>query len=120
MKKLEEKFEMDKELPSHYPLVNLGGKVVRYDPNKHELEKGESAVYFDFEEQKIKEGTIEVVEHSNPFNYPVYVINGNPHMHHRVWPKVKEEENKANLSAKGTTESLVNLHEYAKLEKKFG
>jgi hypothetical protein len=102
MKKLEEKFEMDKELPSHYPLVNLGGKVVRYDPNKHEL------------------GTIEVVEHSNPFNYPVYVINGNPHMHHRVWPKVKEEENKANLSAKGTTESLVNLHEYAKLEKKFG
>jgi hypothetical protein len=93
---LENALEFDKELPGYYPLVNFGGELVKYDPNKHELEKGERAAYFDIDEQKIREGIIEIVEHSNPFNYPVYVINGKPHMNHRVWPKI--DNNKVNLS----------------------
>jgi hypothetical protein len=94
---LEKDLEFDKNLPNYYPLVNFKGKLVKYDPHKHELEKEESAEYWDFEEQKIKEGIIEAVEHSNPMGFPIYTINGKFHMYHRVWPKI--ENNKANLSA---------------------
>jgi hypothetical protein len=111
MKNLENDLGFDKELSKHYPFVNFNGELVKYDPNKHELEKGESVIYFDFKEQKIKEGIIEEVEHSNPMNYPIYTINGNPHMYNRVWPKV--ENNKANLSAQeekvwGHARAIVN------------
>jgi len=37
-------------------IVNFKGKLVKYGPKKHELEKGEYAEYLDIEEQKIKEG----------------------------------------------------------------
>jgi hypothetical protein len=97
MKGLEKKFEFDEKLPDYYPIVKFNGELVKYNPNKHQLEKGESATYLDFEEQKIKEGIIEAVDNSDPMNLPVYTINGKPHMYHRVWPKV--ENNKANLSA---------------------
>jgi hypothetical protein len=94
---LEKDLEFDKELPKYYPIVNLSGRSVRYNPDIHELEEGEPAVYFDFEDQKIKEGTVEKVEHSDPMKYPIYTIAGRSHMYKRVWPKV--ENNQANLSA---------------------
>ena len=94
---LEKDLEFDKELPSYYTIVNLGGRFVRYNPDIHELEEGEPAVYFDFEEQKIKEGMVEKVEYSNPMKYPIYTIAGKLQYYKRVWPKV--ENNKVNLSA---------------------
>jgi hypothetical protein len=98
MKNLEKSLEFDKKLSNYYPLINFNDELVKYNPEIHELEKSESAVYFDFEEQKIKGGIIESVEYSDPMKYPVYIINGKPHMYYSVWPKV--EKNKANLSEK--------------------
>lgn len=107
---LEKDLEFDKNLPNYYPLVNFNGKLVKYDPKKHELEKGESAEYWDFEEQKIKEGMIESVEHSNPMKFPIYTINGKTHMYHRVWPKI--DNNKANLSEQNKIRDLENDTEF--------
>jgi hypothetical protein len=119
MKNLETNLKFDEELHNYYPIVDFNGKSVQYDPNKYELEKGESVIYLDFEEQKIKEGIIEGVEHSDPINFPIYTINGKPHMFHRVWPKVVG--NKVNLSAQENkttnTEKTFQIKEKSYLTK---
>jgi hypothetical protein len=103
---LEKDLEFDKELFKYYPIVNLGGRFVRYNPDIHELEEGEAAFYFDFKERKIKEGIVEKVEHSDLMNYPIYTIAGKSHMNIRVWPKV--DSNQANLSAQGSFGIIVD------------
>ncbi len=81
-------FEMDMVLVREYPLVSFNGKLVVYDPLEHTLEKGEIANYFDTETLDVKEGAITDVRYSNPFKFPIYIIDGKGNMYHRVWPKV--------------------------------
>ncbi|MCK5624579.1 hypothetical protein KAI04_01935 [Candidatus Pacearchaeota archaeon] len=78
------------ELEEFYPLINLEGKKVKYDPNKYELEVGDVAEYLDKNNQ-ITRGLIEKIGRSRPMNYPIYHINGEPHMYCKIWPKVDEK-----------------------------
>jgi len=110
---IEELANIDDTLPNFYPLVNFERKKIKYVPGKHELEKGDLAEYLDTEDLIIKKGIVEEVQHSNPMRYPIYQINGNFHMYHRVWPKVDEKEDLISYKdqiSKNTKEFISQLN----------
>lgn len=86
---LENEKEVLKDL---YPMISFEGKVVKFNPFKHEMEKGEAVCCLAIDQGIIKKGVVQKVEHSKPNNYPIYTIGGKTYMYHRVWPNVEDAE----------------------------
>jgi hypothetical protein len=81
-----------KILKNQYPKVFHKRKMVLYDPDKHQLEQGESVCFLDIDTGKVGKGFVKKVQISNPMKYPMYIIGKKTFMYHRVWPNVEDSK----------------------------
>ena len=103
-------------LKTTYPMISFGGKTVRYDPQRHELEAGEAAYYLDIASGTVRAGIIDGVQRSIPMNYPIYAIGDETVMYHRVWPNVEGQKILDRLNAeKGKRLAEIMKEEIAAL-----
>lgn len=88
-----EKITLENEqhfLEKQYPKVLFKGRMVTYDPVKHQIEKGEAVCFLNIETGRVGKGFVKGIELSNPMKYAIYTIGTKKFMHHRVWPNVQD------------------------------
>ncbi len=83
--------ENEKEfLEATYPRVLFKGRMTKYNPSKHQMEKGESVCFLDIKTGKVGKGFVKKVELSIPMNHVVYTVGTKNFMRHRVWPNTED------------------------------
>ncbi len=77
-------------LKKQYPKVLFKGRMTKYNPVEHQMEKGEAVCFLDIKTGKIGKGFVKKVELSDPMKDVIYTIGEKAFMRHRVWPNVAD------------------------------
>ncbi len=80
-----------KFLIEQYPTLFHNGEKVKYNPERHTMEKGEAAFFYNVRRDKIGKGIIKKVCLSRTGS-DTYLIKNSRHLKHKVWPNIEGQK----------------------------